>query len=57
METYYDLDLAGCACDSSSDRSFWTKEERVNMLKDYKKDLDNESKAVSEKIKELEKKH
>lgn len=40
---------------SSEGRTFFTKEERVQMLKDYKKSLDNESKGVAERIAELEK--
>jgi len=38
----------------SSFRSFLTKEEKVEMLKDYKESLDKESNGVSEKIKKLE---
>lgn len=35
-------------------RSFLTKEERIELLKEYKKDLENESRGVAERIKELE---
>ncbi len=35
-------------------RSFLTKEEKVEILKEYQKDLEKESQGVSEKIKELE---
>lgn len=35
-------------------RSFLTKEEKIQMLKDYKESLDRESKGVSEKIAHLE---
>ncbi len=35
-------------------RSFFTKEEHIEMLKGYKEDLENEAKGVSEKIKEME---
>jgi hypothetical protein len=35
-------------------RSFLTKEERIELLKEYKQDLENESRGVSERIKELE---
>tara|TARA_Y100000310_G_scaffold341526_1_gene440942 strand:- start:326 stop:484 length:159 start_codon:yes stop_codon:yes gene_type:complete len=34
-------------------RSFFTKKERVDMLKDYRDQLENESKAVEEKMQEL----
>lgn len=36
-------------------RGFFTKEERIEMLKEYKDSLENETKGVSERIKELEK--
>lgn len=36
-------------------RSFLTKEERIEILKEYKSSLENEAKGVSERIKELEK--
>jgi hypothetical protein len=35
-------------------RSFLTKEERIELLKEYKQDLENESRGVAERIKELE---
>ena len=35
-------------------RGFLTKEEKIEMLKEYKKTLDNEAKGVSERIAELE---
>ena len=35
-------------------RSFLTKEEKVEMLKEYKEALEKEAQGVSEKIKELE---
>ncbi len=38
-------------------RSFLTKEERIQILKDYRESLENEAKGVSERIKELEKKN
>ena len=45
-------------CDSSmnSMRGFLTKEEKVDMLKEYQKDLEQEAKGVSERIAELEEK-
>jgi len=35
-------------------RSFLTKEERIELLKEYKNDLEKETRGVAEKIKELE---
>lgn len=34
-------------------RSFLTKEERIELLKEYKQDLENESRGVAQGIKEL----
>lgn len=36
-------------------RSFLTKEEKIEMLKEYKDYLDKEAKGVNERIKDLEK--
>lgn len=36
-------------------RGFLTKEEKVEMLKEYKEALEKEAKGVTERIKELEK--
>ena len=44
-----------CGVSVQKARSFLTKEERINLLKEYKADLDNESQGVAERIKELEK--
>ncbi len=38
-------------------RGFLTKEERIEMLKEYKTHLEKEAKGVNEKIHELEKKN
>ncbi|MBI5553502.1 MAG: DUF5320 domain-containing protein [Candidatus Diapherotrites archaeon] len=35
-------------------RSFLTKEEKTEMLKEYKDSLEKEAKGVSERIRELE---
>ncbi|MBX4212012.1 DUF5320 domain-containing protein [Candidatus Pacearchaeota archaeon] len=35
-------------------RQFLTKAEKIEMLKEYKEALDNETRGVSERIKELE---
>ena len=39
---------------SQRSRSFLTKEERIELLKEYKNDLEKETQGVAEKIKELE---
>lgn len=36
-------------------RSFLTKEEKIDLLREYKDELDNESKGVAERITQLEK--
>jgi hypothetical protein len=41
----------GCGCQ----RGFLTKEEKVEMLKEYKQWLEKESQGVAERIKELQK--
>ena len=46
----------GCGwggCGSDNRRSFLTREEKLELLKEYKESLDKESKGVSERIKEL----
>jgi len=43
----------GGSCNSEG-RRFFTKEEKIQMLKEYKEALDNESQGVSEKIASLE---
>ena len=42
-------------CGEYGMRGFLTKEEKVEMLKEYKENLEKEAKGVSERIKELEK--
>jgi hypothetical protein len=44
-----------CGTSQQTVRSFLTKKERADLLKEYKADLDKESQGVAEKIKELEK--
>lgn len=39
-----------CGC-----RSFLTREEKIEMLNDYKEALEKEAKGVTERIKELQK--
>jgi hypothetical protein len=36
-------------------RRFLTKEEKIEILKEYKKNLETEAKAVEERMKDLEK--
>jgi len=45
--------MDGCGCYGS--RGFLTKEEKVEMLEDYKESLEKEAKGVEERIKELKK--
>ena len=45
--------MQGYGC--CGERSFFTKEEKIDMLKDYKESLEKEAKGVAEKIKQLEK--
>jgi hypothetical protein len=47
----------GCGCYGSGyqrARSFLTKEERIEMLKEYQDELDKEKQGVAERIKQLE---
>lgn len=43
------------ACYGVASRSFFTKKERLDMLKEYKETLESEAQGVAEKIKELDK--
>ncbi len=36
-------------------RSFLTKEEKIEMLEEYRKELESEAQGVAERIKELKK--
>ena len=42
--------------DCCGPRHFLTKEEKIEHLKEYRKSLETEAKAVSERIEELQKK-
>lgn len=46
----------GYSYDTGSVRQFLTREEKIEMLKEYKESLENEVKGITERIKELEKK-
>lgn len=50
------VDMHGC-CDSGyyAGRSYLTKDEKIELLEEYKKSLENEAKGVAERIKELKK--
>ncbi len=41
--------------DCCSGRSFLTKEEKIEMLNEYKEALEKEARGVAERIKELQK--
>jgi len=45
----------GCSYGSCSPRNFLTKEEKVEMLADYKESLEKEAKGVAEQIERLKK--
>ncbi len=49
--------MCGCGCEDIGHgvRGFLTKEEKLDILKGYKKELENEAKGVEERIKQLEK--
>ena len=46
--------MEGQGCCSST-RGFYTKEEKLEMLKEYKENLEKETKGVAERIKQLQK--
>jgi hypothetical protein len=43
-----------CGSNYHKSRSFLTKEEKIDILKEYQKDIEKEAQGVSERIKELE---
>ncbi len=45
----------GCCGGSCTPRSFLTREEKIELLKDYAENLRKEAQGVTERIKELEK--
>jgi hypothetical protein len=51
VEKMYTNESCGC----SGMRNFLTKEEKIEMLSEYKKSLDQEAKAVAERIADLKK--
>lgn len=44
-----------CMCNNCGIREFLTKDEKLEILKEYKKNLENEARGVEERIKELQK--
>lgn len=48
--------MYACGCDGKYDgyRNFLTKEEKIEMLREYKESLEKEVKGISEKIRALE---
>ena len=45
------MEMHGCC----GQRSYFTKDEKVEMLKEYKESLEKEAKGVAERIKQLKK--
>ena len=50
------MDCCTMECCGGRSRGFLTREEKIQMLKDYQKDLESEAKGVAERIKEMENK-
>jgi predicted metal-binding protein len=46
-----------CSYGNETPRNFLTKEEKIEMLKEYKESLEKEAQGVAERIKELEKRN
>lgn len=44
-----------CTCVGYDSRRYFTTEEKIEMLKEYKENLEKEAQGVRERIKELEK--
>ena len=44
-----------CGCSGSGARNFLTKEEKLELLKEYKENLEKEVQGVTERIKQIEK--
>ena len=49
------MGMDGCGPGACGTRSFLTKEEKIDALKEYKEALEKEAKGVSERIAELQK--
>lgn len=43
-----------CMYEVSGARNFFTKSEKIQMLKDYQKQLESEAKGVAERVKQME---
>ncbi|MEK6825266.1 MAG: hypothetical protein AABY00_00600 [Nanoarchaeota archaeon] len=57
-DTMNSCDYGSCSsvCLSADSRRFFTREEKLEMLKEYKEALEKETQGVKERITELEKK-
>ncbi|MDE1834287.1 MAG: DUF5320 domain-containing protein [Candidatus Micrarchaeota archaeon] len=44
-----------CSCGTYGMRNFLTKDEKIQILKEYQQRLEKEAKGVAERIKELQK--
>jgi hypothetical protein len=49
-----EMNMEECGCGTLT-RKYYTKEEKIKHLREYKEDLEKEAKGVAERIKELEK--
>ncbi len=50
------MDCYGCSSSCSQvQRGFLTKGEKIQMLRDYQKQLENEVKGIAERIKQMDK--
>lgn len=47
--------MCGYGCGCAGGRGFLTRDEKVEMLKEYKDNLEKEAKAVGERIEEIQK--
>ena len=56
LPNYMEVNIMGhCGCGCHSMRCFPTKEEKLEMLEEYKETLEKEAKGVDEMIKKLKK--
>ena len=55
LVNFMGYDNESCNCGTYGMRNFLTKEEKLEILKEYKQSLEKEAKGVAERIKDLEK--